>query len=87
MSFNSPDFLACAVHNGLLKGSATLEDAYEVHGKLLNNETLRQKRLAIKADHQHTASLVDGIASLTPEELRQVRESVVGVVPFSGARR
>jgi hypothetical protein len=82
MSFNSPEFLACAVHYGLLKGTASLEDAYVVHGKLIGNETLRQKRLAIKEPQQHIAPLEDGISSLTPAELVRVRESVSGVVPF-----
>ena len=79
--FMSPDFLACAVHYGLLKGTASPEDAFVVYGKLLGNETLRQKRLAIKGQ-QHIASLVDGISALSPVELVRVRESVSGVVPF-----
>ena len=79
--FMSPDFLAYAVHYGLLKGTASPEDAFMVYGKLLHNETLRQKRLEIKGQ-QHIASLVDGISALSPAELVFVKESVSEVVPF-----
>lgn len=79
--FMSPDFLACAVHNGLLKGTASPEDAFMVYSKLLGNETLRKKRLEIKGQ-QHIASIVDGISALSPAELVFVKESVSGVVPF-----
>jgi hypothetical protein len=51
--FMSPDFLACAVHYELLKGSASPEDAFVVYSKLLGNETLWQKLLAIKGAAAH----------------------------------
>ena len=78
--FMSPEFLACAVHYELLKG-ASPEDAFVVYSKLLGNETLRQKRLAINGQ-QHIASLTDGVSALSPAELVFVKESVAGVVPF-----
>jgi hypothetical protein len=77
--FNSPAFLSCAVQHGLLKGTASLEDAYGVFGKLLISETLRSKRMEL--------GMIGAIESLTPAELLSVRESLAGVVPFHSAKR
>lgn len=72
--FNDPAFLSCAVKHGLLKGAASLEDAYAVFGKLLRSDVLREKRAEV--------GMVAAIESLSPAELRLVRENVSGVVPF-----
>jgi hypothetical protein len=77
--FNDPAFLSCAMKYGLLKGTASLEDAYMLFGKLLRNETLRLKRM-------DGLGMVAAIESLTPAELRLMRENITGVVPFRGAK-
>jgi hypothetical protein len=76
--FNDPEFLSCAMKHGLLRGTASLEDAYAVFGKILRNETLRPKRAGL--------GMVAAIESLTPAELRLMRENITGVVPFKGAK-
>jgi hypothetical protein len=82
MSFNDPVFLRCVIKYGLLKGTATPEDAYMLMGKLLQSETLRLKRLALMGDKPGIAGIVEGIEALNPTELLNVRELVAGVVPF-----
>jgi hypothetical protein len=76
--FNDPAFLSCAMKHGLLRGTASLEDAYAVFGKLLRNETLRPKRAAL--------GMAGAIESLTPAELCLVRENITGVVPFRSTK-
>jgi hypothetical protein len=76
--FNDPEFLSCAITRGLLKGTASLEDAYALFGKLLRNETLRLKRVEL--------GMVAAIESLTPAELRLMRENITGVVQFRSAK-
>jgi len=70
--FNSPEFLSCAIKHGFLKPDASLEQAYEVFGKLLHSDVLRSKRLEV--------GMVGGIEALTPAERRSVRESVTDVL-------
>jgi hypothetical protein len=70
--FNSPEFLSCGIRHGLLSGSASLEEAYEVFGKLSHSEALLSKRLKL--------GMIGGIEALTPAELRSVRENVSGVL-------
>jgi hypothetical protein len=66
--FNAPEFLSCVIKHGLLKADASLEEAYEVFGKLLHVEVLLAKRLKL--------GMVAGIESLTAAELCIVRENV-----------
>lgn len=69
--FNSPEFLSCAIKHGFLKADGSLEQAYEVFGKLLHSDVLHSKRLSL--------GMVRGIEALTAAELRSLRESVVGI--------
>ena len=73
--FNSPSFLACAVRFGLLKGTASADDAYSVYGELLRLLPHR-KRIEL--------GMVAAIESLSVQELRSIRESLAGVIQFKG---
>lgn len=74
--FNSPAFLTCVVKHGLLKGTATLEDAYELYGRLTRSQLLRG-----------TEGLVAAVEALAPADLLKLRESLTGVIPFPGGRK
>lgn len=75
IQFNSPEFLSCAVKHGLLKGTSSLEEAYEVFGKLIYHEYLYLKRREV--------GLIEAIDSLSAKQIRVLREFVSGVVPFT----
>lgn len=75
MKFNDPEFLSAAVHYGLLKGTASLHDAYRVMGILIGNEMLRAKRLAIKG-RADIGAVVDALATLNETELRMLQDHV-----------
>jgi hypothetical protein len=56
-------------------------DAYLIYGKLLKDEPLRRKRLAIAKTG--IAGPIDGIEAMSSVELQGLRERVTGVLPFT----
>lgn len=85
-NWNCPEFLRFAVKHGLLNAAKSGPmDAYELEGFLLNDASFRQKRLSLGIPAGLNLPFVKVLEMLTPAELRELRDRVLGVLPFKTA--
>lgn len=76
--FNDADWLSFCIKNGFIRGSESVQDLYEFHGRVLHDQELTEKAL----DKYLVHNFLDGDArfkvmkAMSATELAELRERV-----------